>query len=62
MYQCLLVCLTRRDVDDFQASETASSKRNALSIFKIARKLLFVYDQEDKTVGMQIHQVRLLKY
>lgn len=39
----------RRDVDDyFQASETASSKRNALSIFKIARKLLFVYDQEDK--------------
>ncbi|XP_075875659.1 ubiquitin-protein ligase E3B [Nelusetta ayraudi] len=39
----------RKEVDDyFQTSETGSSKRNALSIFKIARKLLFVYDQGDK--------------
>uniref|UniRef100_A0A8C6SDZ6 Ubiquitin-protein ligase E3B n=1 Tax=Neogobius melanostomus TaxID=47308 RepID=A0A8C6SDZ6_9GOBI len=39
----------RKEVDEyFESSETATSKRNALSIFKIARKLLFIYRQEDK--------------
>lgn len=48
---CFL-CFTRKEVDDyFQASETGTSKRNALSIFKIARKLLFIYRQEDKMVS-----------
>lgn len=49
------LCLTRKEVDDyFQASETGTSKRNALSIFKIARKLLFIYRQEDKLVSCQL--------
>lgn len=47
--RCRLKKQIRKEVDDyFQTSETGSSKRNALSIFKIARKLLFVYDQGDK--------------
>uniref|UniRef100_A0A667ZWG0 Ubiquitin-protein ligase E3B n=1 Tax=Myripristis murdjan TaxID=586833 RepID=A0A667ZWG0_9TELE len=38
-----------KEVDDyFQASETGTSKRNALSIFKLARKLLFIYCKDDK--------------
>ncbi|KAM4577178.1 ubiquitin-protein ligase E3B [Odontesthes bonariensis] len=47
--RCKLKRQLRKDVDDyFQASETGTTKRNALSIFKIARKLLFIYCQEDK--------------
>uniref|UniRef100_A0A8C2X2V2 Ubiquitin-protein ligase E3B n=1 Tax=Cyclopterus lumpus TaxID=8103 RepID=A0A8C2X2V2_CYCLU len=47
--RCRLQKQIRKEVDDyFQASEIGTSKRNALSIFKIARKLLFVYRQEDK--------------
>uniref|UniRef100_A0A7N6AEX6 Ubiquitin-protein ligase E3B n=1 Tax=Anabas testudineus TaxID=64144 RepID=A0A7N6AEX6_ANATE len=47
--RCSLQKQIRKEVDDyFQASETGTSKRNALSIFKIARKLLFIYCQEDK--------------
>ncbi|KAF3850863.1 hypothetical protein F7725_012635 [Dissostichus mawsoni] len=47
--RCRLQKQIRQEVDDyFQASETGTSKRNALSIFKIARKLLFVYRPEDK--------------
>ncbi|XP_032371646.1 ubiquitin-protein ligase E3B isoform X1 [Etheostoma spectabile] len=47
--RCRLQKQIRKEVDDyFQASETGTSKRNALSIFKIARKLLFVYCKEDK--------------
>uniref|UniRef100_A0A3B4B1W5 HECT-type E3 ubiquitin transferase n=1 Tax=Periophthalmus magnuspinnatus TaxID=409849 RepID=A0A3B4B1W5_9GOBI len=39
----------RKEIDEyFENSETTTSKRNALSIFKIARKLLFIYHQEDK--------------
>ncbi|XP_055017331.1 ubiquitin-protein ligase E3B [Boleophthalmus pectinirostris] len=39
----------RKEIDDyFENSEATTSKRNALSIFKITRKLLFVYRQEDK--------------
>ncbi|KAJ8263648.1 hypothetical protein COCON_G00161050 [Conger conger] len=39
----------RKDVDDFfQACDAGTAKRNALSIFKIARKLLFIYANEDK--------------
>lgn len=39
----------RKEVDEyFESSETGTSKRNALSIFKIARKLLFIYRQGDK--------------
>ncbi|KAM9821447.1 ubiquitin-protein ligase E3B [Syngnathus typhle] len=38
----------RKDVDDYFESSAATSKRNALSIFKIARKLLFIYHLEDK--------------
>ncbi|KAJ0067507.1 hypothetical protein NL108_007981, partial [Boleophthalmus pectinirostris] len=38
-----------KEIDDyFENSEATTSKRNALSIFKITRKLLFVYRQEDK--------------
>ena len=45
-------CPTRKEVDDyFQVPEVGTSKRNALSIFKIARKLLFIYCQEDKLVS-----------
>uniref|UniRef100_A0A8D3ARC8 Ubiquitin-protein ligase E3B n=1 Tax=Scophthalmus maximus TaxID=52904 RepID=A0A8D3ARC8_SCOMX len=47
--RCRLQKQIRKEVDDhFQASETGTSKRNALSIFKIARKLLFIYCKEDK--------------
>ncbi|XP_049906902.1 ubiquitin-protein ligase E3B [Epinephelus moara] len=47
--RCRLQKQIRKEVDDyFQASETGTTKRNALSIFKIARKLLFVYRPEDK--------------
>lgn len=47
----VLLCFLRKEVDDyFQTSETGATKRNALSIFKIARKLLFIYCQEDKMV------------
>ncbi|KAG7244042.1 hypothetical protein INR49_006203 [Caranx melampygus] len=47
--RCRLQKQIRKEVDDyFQASETGTSKRNALSIFKIARKLLFIFRQEDK--------------
>ncbi|XP_071755772.1 ubiquitin-protein ligase E3B [Centroberyx gerrardi] len=47
--RCRLQKQTRKEVDDyFQASETGTSKRNALSIFRIARKLLFIYCPEDK--------------
>ncbi|XP_061762489.1 ubiquitin-protein ligase E3B [Nerophis ophidion] len=46
--RCRLQKELRKEVDDyFQASPT-TSKRNALSLFKIARKLLFVFHQEDK--------------
>lgn len=58
---CVCVCfpssLNRKEIDDyFQASETGTSKRNALSIFKIARKLLFIYCQEDKMVSYQLYK------
>ncbi|KAE8292221.1 Ubiquitin-protein ligase E3B [Larimichthys crocea] len=47
--RCRLQKQLRKEIDDyFQASETGTTKRNALSIFKIARKLLFIYSQEDK--------------
>uniref|UniRef100_A0A665TSF4 Ubiquitin-protein ligase E3B n=1 Tax=Echeneis naucrates TaxID=173247 RepID=A0A665TSF4_ECHNA len=47
--RCRLQKQIRKEVDDyFQASETGTSKRNALSLFKIARKLLFIYRTEDK--------------
>uniref|UniRef100_A0A672JGJ5 HECT-type E3 ubiquitin transferase n=1 Tax=Salarias fasciatus TaxID=181472 RepID=A0A672JGJ5_SALFA len=47
--RCRLQKQIRKEVDDyFQVSETGTSKRNALSIFKIARKLLFIYSLEDK--------------
>ncbi|XP_030226026.1 ubiquitin-protein ligase E3B [Gadus morhua] len=47
--RCRLQKQLRKEVDDyFQTSESGTTKRNALSIFKIARKLLFVYTPEDK--------------
>ncbi|XP_027890096.1 ubiquitin-protein ligase E3B isoform X2 [Xiphophorus couchianus] len=47
--RCRLQKQTRKEVDDyFQLSEAGTTKRNALSIFKIARKLLFIYRLEDK--------------
>uniref|UniRef100_H2LTE0 Ubiquitin-protein ligase E3B n=1 Tax=Oryzias latipes TaxID=8090 RepID=H2LTE0_ORYLA len=47
--RCRLQKELRKEVDDyFQTSETGATKRNALSIFKIARKLLFIFCQEDK--------------
>lgn len=47
--RCSLQKKIRKEVDEyFESSETATSKRNALSIFKIARKLLFIYCQEDR--------------
>lgn len=49
LFRCRLQREIRKEVDVyFESSETATSKRNALSIFKIARKLLFIYCQEDK--------------
>ncbi|XP_073670832.1 ubiquitin-protein ligase E3B [Paramisgurnus dabryanus] len=39
----------RQEVDEFFAvSDAGSAKRNALSVFKIARKLLFILEKEDK--------------
>lgn len=47
--RCRLQKEIRKEVDEyFESPETVTSKRNALSIFKIARKLLFVFRQEDK--------------
>lgn len=42
----------RREVEDFfGATESGASKRSALSVFRIARKLLFVFNhKEDKEV------------
>lgn len=43
----------RKEVDEFfTAAETGGSKRNALSVFRIARKLLFIFNKDDKLVGM----------
>lgn len=61
-YCNLIFFFPRREVDDyFQASDTGSPKRNALSIFKIARKLLFVYDQGDKMVRIRMQRLILLE-
>ncbi|XP_030915336.1 ubiquitin-protein ligase E3B isoform X2 [Geospiza fortis] len=48
--RCHLQRDIRREVDDFfGTNECGSSKRSALSVFKIARKLLFVFNpKEDK--------------
>ncbi|ROI16613.1 Ubiquitin-protein ligase E3B [Anabarilius grahami] len=47
--RCRLQREIRKEVDDFIAvSDAGSTKRNALSIFKIARKLLFILSKEDK--------------
>ncbi|KAJ8379360.1 hypothetical protein SKAU_G00001380 [Synaphobranchus kaupii] len=47
--RCQLQKQIRKDVDDFfQACDAGTAKRNALSIFKIARKLLFIFAKEDK--------------
>ncbi|KAI1901003.1 hypothetical protein AGOR_G00055660 [Albula goreensis] len=47
--RCRLQRQIRKDVDDFfQACDAGTAKRNALSIFKIARKLLFIFSTEDK--------------
>ncbi|KAJ8286077.1 hypothetical protein GJAV_G00034290 [Gymnothorax javanicus] len=48
--RCQLQKQIRKDVDEFfQACDAGTAKRNALSIFKIARKLLFIYADEDKS-------------
>ena len=47
--------------DFFEANESGSSKRSALSIFRIARKLLFVFNhKEDKEVRLLLRHVFLL--
>ncbi|XP_077097526.1 ubiquitin-protein ligase E3B [Siphateles boraxobius] len=47
--RCRLQREIRKEVDDFIAvSDAGSTKRNALSIFKIARKLLFILSKDDK--------------
>ncbi|XP_051515061.1 ubiquitin-protein ligase E3B-like [Myxocyprinus asiaticus] len=47
--RCRLQREIRKEVDDFFAvSDAGSTKRNALSIFKIARKLLFIFCKDDK--------------
>lgn len=47
--RCRLQKEIRKEVDEyFESPETVTSKRNALSIFKIARKLLFIFRHEDK--------------
>ncbi|XP_008333613.1 ubiquitin-protein ligase E3B-like isoform X1 [Cynoglossus semilaevis] len=47
--RCRLQKQIGKEVDKyFQASEPGTSKRNALSIFKIAQKLMFIFCQEDK--------------
>ncbi|KAK6312858.1 hypothetical protein J4Q44_G00162050 [Coregonus suidteri] len=45
--RCRLQKQIRKEVDDF-FQDVGTTKRNALSIFKIARKLLFIYCQDDK--------------
>uniref|UniRef100_A0A8C7DG80 Ubiquitin-protein ligase E3B n=1 Tax=Oncorhynchus kisutch TaxID=8019 RepID=A0A8C7DG80_ONCKI len=45
--RCKLQKQIRKEVDDF-FQDVGTTKRNALSIFKIARKLLFIFCQEDK--------------
>nr|XP_013801839.1 PREDICTED: ubiquitin-protein ligase E3B isoform X4 [Apteryx mantelli mantelli] len=43
--RCRLQREIRREVEDFfEANESGSSKRSALSVFRIARKLLFVFN------------------
>ncbi|XP_048852137.1 ubiquitin-protein ligase E3B [Brienomyrus brachyistius] len=47
--RCRLQKQIRKEVDEFfQAYEAGTTKRNALSIFKNARKLLFIYRKDDK--------------
>ncbi|XP_055511640.1 ubiquitin-protein ligase E3B [Leucoraja erinacea] len=48
--RCRLLRTIRHEIDDFfDVSESNSSKRSALVVFKIARKLLFVFNvKEDK--------------
>ncbi|XP_026066665.1 ubiquitin-protein ligase E3B-like [Carassius auratus] len=47
--RCRLQREIRKEVDDFIAvSDAGSTKRNALSIFKITRKLLFILSKDDK--------------
>lgn len=45
--------LSRRETDEFfNTDDSGSSKRSALCIFKIARKLLFIYKtKEDNEVS-----------
>lgn len=56
LYDCFLTpgfsLFGRKEVDDFfGTNECGSNKRSALSVFRIARKLLFVFNpQEDKEV------------
>uniref|UniRef100_A0A6Q2ZPM2 HECT-type E3 ubiquitin transferase n=1 Tax=Esox lucius TaxID=8010 RepID=A0A6Q2ZPM2_ESOLU len=45
--RCRLQKQIRKEVDDF-FQDVGTTKRNALSIFKIARKLLFIFCQDDK--------------
>ncbi|CAB1321602.1 unnamed protein product, partial [Coregonus sp. 'balchen'] len=45
--RCRLQKQIRKEVDDF-FQDAGTTKRNALSIFKIARKLLFIFCQDDK--------------
>ncbi|TRY55624.1 hypothetical protein DNTS_008830 [Danionella cerebrum] len=47
--RCRLQREIRKEFDDFiAATDAGSTKRNALSIFKITRKLLFILGKEDK--------------
>ncbi|GAA6081041.1 ubiquitin-protein ligase E3B isoform X1 [Tachysurus ichikawai] len=47
--RCRLQKDIRKEVDEFiTAGETGTTKRNALSIFKVTRKLLFIFNKEDK--------------
>ncbi|KAI5607909.1 ubiquitin-protein ligase E3B, partial [Silurus asotus] len=47
--RCRLQREIRKEVDEFlTAAETGTTKRNALSIFKITRKLLFIFNKDDK--------------
>lgn len=47
--RCRLQKEIRKEVDDFIAvSDAGPTKRNALTIFKIARKLLFILSKDDK--------------
>ncbi|XP_061624191.1 ubiquitin-protein ligase E3B isoform X2 [Phyllopteryx taeniolatus] len=48
LFRCRLQKQIRKEVDDYFEAAAATSKRNALSIFKIARKLLFIFHLEDK--------------